>query len=144
MDAEVRCRAEESNRKWCGGSRIYRNIHVVSLIARQQENLKNGYHGYHESSHDEFGLQVDSTKIFSHRVAIYKNVCHCLKQEGLGMVARDGIEPPTPAFSGLASPADILFTPWKFHPFSCFPRAELLEPIGTSISSPGARAPSDY
>ena len=34
---------------------------------------------------------------------IYTNTCKCLKQEGLSVVARDGIEPPTPAFSGLRS-----------------------------------------
>jgi len=43
-------------------------------------------------SRDEFGLQMDSTEPLSHSVAIYKNVCNCLKQQRLEMVARDGIE----------------------------------------------------
>jgi hypothetical protein len=51
---------------------------------------------------------MDSTEALSQRVAIYTNVCNCLKQEGLRMVARDGIEPPTPAFSGLRSSAAIV------------------------------------
>jgi hypothetical protein len=36
-------------------------------------------------------------------MGMYKWVGNCLKQEGLKLVARDGIEPPTPAFSGLRS-----------------------------------------
>ena len=47
---------------------------------------------------------MDSTESLSHNVAIYTNIDKCLKQEGLSVVARDGIEPPTPAFSGLGSP----------------------------------------
>ena len=97
----------------------------------RDNNRKDGPHGYHEYHliHSQgafavvieilmttiapkrrlhevgvhFGLQKDSTLAFSHRVAIYKNIDNCLKQEGLEVVARDGIEPPTPAFSGLRS-----------------------------------------
>ena len=63
----------------------------------------NGYHGYHERSRREVGLQKDSTTERSHGIALYKNARKCLKQGSLGVVARDGIEPPTPAFSGLRS-----------------------------------------
>jgi hypothetical protein len=40
---------------------------------------------------------------FSHSVAISTSGCKYLKQGSLNVVARDGIEPPTPAFSGLRS-----------------------------------------
>jgi hypothetical protein len=67
-----------------GGSRgvgcIYRNIDVVSSIARQRKNPQNGYH---ERSRDELGLRMDSTEALPHKVAIYKNIGKCLKQEGL-------------------------------------------------------------
>jgi hypothetical protein len=43
---------------------------------------------------------MDSVEPLSHSVAIHPSGCKCLKQEGLNVVARDGIEPPTPAFSG--------------------------------------------
>ena len=46
---------------------------------------------------------MDSTEAVSHNVAIHTNIGKCLKQEGIEVVARDGIEPPTPAFSGLRS-----------------------------------------
>ena len=46
---------------------------------------------------------MDSTEAVSHNVAIYTSARKCLKQGRLGVVARDGIEPPTPAFSGLRS-----------------------------------------
>jgi hypothetical protein len=46
---------------------------------------------------------MDSTEPVSYKLAIYANGCKCLKQGRLNVVARDGIEPPTPAFSGLRS-----------------------------------------
>ena len=46
---------------------------------------------------------MDSTETLSHNVVIYANMRKCLKQKWLSVVARDGIEPPTPAFSGLNS-----------------------------------------
>ena len=59
------------------------------------------YHMAPLASRKEFGLQMDSTEALSHTVEIYTSLAKCLKQEGLSVVARDGIEPPTPAFSGL-------------------------------------------
>ena len=43
---------------------------------------------------------MDSTEALSRNMSTYTNVRNCLKQGNLGVVARDGIEPPTPAFSG--------------------------------------------
>ena len=43
------------------------------------------------------------------------------------MVARDGIEPPPPAFSGLASPACIYLVLRELTPFLASKKAELLE-----------------
>ena len=51
---------------------------------------------------------MDSTEALSQRSGIYTNGSNCLKQEGFEVVARDGIEPPTPAFSGLRSTTPIL------------------------------------
>ena len=59
-----------------------------------------GCHGYHERSRDEFGLQMDSTDALSHGLVMHRSVGNCLKRGSLGVVARDGVEPPTPAFSG--------------------------------------------
>ncbi len=60
-------------------------------------------HGYHERSRNEFGLQMDSTEaLFQAPLAL--NAAHkSMKLGNLSVVARDGIEPPTPAFSGLRS-----------------------------------------
>ena len=52
------------------------------------------------------------------------------------MVARDGIEPPTPAFSGLYSSVGKSFIPRTLTTLLHLQTAELLEPTGTSISSP--------
>jgi hypothetical protein len=46
---------------------------------------------------------MDSTEALSRALVMHNNFGKCLKQEGLSLVARDGIEPPTPAFSGLDS-----------------------------------------
>ena len=60
------------------------------------------------------------------------------------VVARDGIEPPTPAFSGLYSSVSKSFIPRNMTLFSSLQTIELLEPIGTSISSLPLKAPSGY
>ena len=52
---------------------------------------------------------MDSTKPLSYNVVTYKNSRNCLKQGALEVVARDGIEPPTPAFSGLRSNRFVCF-----------------------------------
>ena len=46
---------------------------------------------------------LDSTDARSagHRPQV--NYCKLMKWQNLGVVARDGLEPPTPAFSGLRS-----------------------------------------
>ena len=59
-----------------------------------RDNNKNrpyAYHGYQKRSRNEFGLQMDSTEALSHTMGAYKSVNNCLKQEGLEVVARDGI-----------------------------------------------------
>jgi hypothetical protein len=80
---------------------------------------------------------MDSTEAVSHNVAIHTNISKCLKQEGLEVVARDGIEPPTPAFSGLYSSVSKSFIPRTLTTLLHLQTAELLDPTGTSISSPG-------
>jgi hypothetical protein len=52
-----------------------------------------------------FGLHMDSTEPVSYNLAVHANGCKCLKQGRLEVVARDGIEPPPPAFSGLLTDA---------------------------------------
>ena len=79
---------------------------TISLKDKEIERARakpDGYHGYHERSRDEFGLQMDSIEAVSHSVAFHTSVRNCLKHGRLEVVARDGIEPPTPAFSGLRS-----------------------------------------
>ncbi len=68
-----------------------------------------------------------------------KSTCKLLK-----MVARDGIEPPPPAFSGLYSSVGKSFIPRNMSMLSRLQTIELLEPIGTSISSLVLKAPSGY
>ena len=66
-------------------------------------------HGYHERSGNEFGLQMDSTEELL-RSPIRANSSHKSMKIGvLGVVARDGIEPPTPAFSGPLSQRSNMF-----------------------------------
>ena len=60
------------------------------------------------------------------------------------LVARDGIEPPTPAFSGLYSSVSKSLIPRNMTMLSRLQTIELLEPIGTSISSLPLKAPSGY
>ena len=59
--------------------------------------------GPHECSRGEFGLQMDSTEAFLGSAMALQSVHNSMKRESLEVVARDGIEPPTPAFSGLRS-----------------------------------------
>jgi hypothetical protein len=80
---------------------------------------------------------MDSITPLSHSVEIHADGCKCLKQGRLSVVARDGIEPPTPAFSGLYSSVGKPFIPRALTTLLHLQTAELLEPIGTSISSPG-------
>jgi len=47
------------------------------------------------------------------------------------MVARDGVEPPTPAFSGLDTAIFISFIPLILSPFFVTFKARLLERNGT-------------
>jgi len=49
------------------------------------------------------------------------------------MVARDGIEPPTPAFSGPDTAVVILLNPFGLTVVSITFRARLLEHIGTGF-----------
>ena len=66
----------------------------------QRSSKPDDYHGYHERSRDEVGLQVDS-KVALVRSLLSLDCAHkSLKRGRLRVVARDGIEPPTPAFSG--------------------------------------------
>ena len=51
----------------------------------------------------EFGLHLDSTGALLDSPMVLGNDYKFMKMEHLGEVARDGIEPPTPAFSGLRS-----------------------------------------
>jgi hypothetical protein len=46
---------------------------------------------------------MDSTEALSHSAMDGEDSWKSMKLEELFMVARDGIEPPTPAFSGLRS-----------------------------------------
>ena len=71
--------------------------------------LPDSPHGYHERSRVKFGLHLDSTKALSRSPLAQDYPRKSLKNGKLGVVARDGIEPPTPAFSGLASPTVIAF-----------------------------------
>ena len=59
--------------------------------------------GYHERSREEFGLQMDSTEDYFENLISMDIVRNSMKLVMLEMVARDGLEPPTPAFSGLRS-----------------------------------------
>jgi hypothetical protein len=68
-----------------------------------QRALPSGYHGHHERSRDEFGLQMDSTEALLGSPIALGNTHNSMKRGSLKVVARDGIEPPTPAFSGLRS-----------------------------------------
>ena len=65
--------------------------------------LPGGTHSPHERSRVEFGLHLDSTKALSRSPLAQDYPRKSLKNGKLGVVARDGIEPPTPAFSGLRS-----------------------------------------
>jgi len=47
LRGSIRIQIAATIRTVVGGSRIYRTSIVVSSIARQRENLKHGYHGYH-------------------------------------------------------------------------------------------------
>jgi hypothetical protein len=49
------------------------------------------------------------------------------ESRSLGLVARDGIEPPTPAFSGLTSPAPIFSIPFALSPLHPLQTTRLLE-----------------
>ena len=60
-----------------------------------------GYHGYHERSRNEFGLHMDSTEALFGTPMALGGAHNSMRRGRLGVVARDGIEPPTPAFSGL-------------------------------------------
>jgi hypothetical protein len=60
-----------------------------------------GYHGYHERSCGDCGLHLDSTEAHSWGPSPQVTDWKFMKVEDLGVVARDGLEPPTPAFSGL-------------------------------------------
>ena len=63
-------------------------------ISRGSEN-PDGYHGYHERSRDEFGLQMDSTEALFRAWAGWGIAHKSMKLCRLSVVARDGIEPPT-------------------------------------------------
>jgi predicted DNA repair protein MutK len=72
---------------------------VNQLLSRQEDGMvttqtRGGHHGHHREL-KEVGLHLDSTQAHF----LHKNRGKCLKN----VVARDGIEPPTPAFSGLRS-----------------------------------------
>jgi hypothetical protein len=57
--------------------------------------------GYHERNRNESGLHLDSTEALFSTPMARKSAWRSMKRETLEVVARDGIEPPTPAFSGL-------------------------------------------
>ncbi len=79
---------------------------TISLKGKgiQAHSLKrDGYHGYHECSREELGLQMDSTEAFFRTLTGRGMAWKYMIRGGLSVVARDGIEPPTPAFSGLRS-----------------------------------------
>ena len=102
---------------------MYRRLRVVSSFTRQQRKPSKAYHGYHpiegeghrastmgplasyhEPGREEFGLQMDSREAFFWRpMPLGSAHNNAMKRGRLEMVARDGIEPPTPAFSGLRS-----------------------------------------
>jgi hypothetical protein len=59
------------------------------------------FYAYHGRSRGEFGLQMDSTEAHLGTEIPLEIPGNYMKLGNLGVVARDGIEPPTPAFSGL-------------------------------------------
>jgi hypothetical protein len=100
---------------------MYRKLSVASSIARQQENRQGGYHGYHSiepkgfrtvftttttgptdttNGPDESGLQLDTASTLFGRSVELGSSRKSMIMGKLGVLARDGIEPPTPAFSG--------------------------------------------
>ena len=102
---------------------MYRKSNVVSSIARQQETRQHGYHGYHSTETVSAGYQgnssgttgshgyqnaavklaaMDSTEALFGSPMALENTHKSMKVGALSVVARDGIEPPTPAFSGLS------------------------------------------
>ena len=79
---------------------------TISLTGKEiglLEVAPHGYHSYHERSRDEFGLHLDSTEAVFGRLMATDSLHNSMKRGSLEVVARDGIEPPTPAFSGLRS-----------------------------------------
>jgi hypothetical protein len=69
----------------------------------RKSSATHGSHGYHERSRDELGLHVDSMEALFESTLRLRIAQKYMKLENLSMVARDGIEPPTPAFSAPSS-----------------------------------------
>jgi hypothetical protein len=81
--------------------------HGAKGLSRYGQNF-DGYHGYHERSLNEVGLQMDSTEALFKSTLTLGRGRKYMKTGPLSVVARDGIEPPTPAFSGLESSRVII------------------------------------